>query len=61
MKKYQVFLDLTIGVSIEVDADDERQAATIAKKKVDESPFHYISQASSLVCAEVYDSYEIDD
>lgn len=60
-KKYEVYMDLTITVTIDVHADNEEQAKKIAIEGLDANESYFISKYDSLIEREVTDVHESED
>ena len=61
MKKYEVYMDLTISVTVEVDAENESQAGQLARDKVHNDECYYIRGYDSLLESKVSEVHECED
>ena len=58
MKKYEVYMDLTISVTVEVEAENAEQAERLAMDKVDNDNGYYVRKYDSLLEREVTEVHE---
>lgn len=61
MKKYEVYMDLVISVTVEVEAEDENQARQIAREKVEREEGYYVRQYDSMLSCELTEIHESED
>lgn len=61
MKKYEVYLDLTISVTVEVEAENESQAEQLAMDKVDNDNGYWVRKYDSLLEREVTEVHGCED
>ena len=61
MKKYEVYVDLTISVTVEVEAESEAQAEQLAREKVHNDEGYYIRGYDSLLESKVSEVHECED
>lgn len=60
MKEYRVFIDITISTDIEVKANDEQEARSLALEKYYNHP-HYYETIGGIADVGVVDIYEIEE
>lgn len=61
MKKYEVYMDLTISVTVEVEAENKSQAEQLAMDKVDNDNGYWVRKYDSLLEREVTEVHECED
>ena len=61
MKKYEVYMDLTVSVTVEVEAENESQAEKLAMDKVDNDNGYYVRRFDSLLEREVTEVHECEE
>lgn len=61
MKKYEVYMDLTVTVTVDVHAENEEQAKKMAMAGVDANESYFISKYDSLIKREVTEVNECED
>lgn len=61
MKKYEVYVDLTISVTVEVEAENEDQAGQLARDKVHNDEGYYIRGYDSLLESKVSEVHECEE
>lgn len=59
MKKYKVYIDITIATAIWVDAENEKDAKRFAVEDFYEDPYLYVSDRGSLIDAGVQDVEQV--
>lgn len=60
MKKYEVYMDLTISVTVDVHAENEEQAKKMAKAGVDANESYFISKYDALIERKVTEVHECE-
>ena len=53
-KKFQVLVNITMSNTIEVEAENEEQAETIAKNWLRDYPCHYANEQNGAHCEESF-------
>ena len=60
MKTYEVSIDVTMSVTIDVEAENEECAKLRANHYLADDPYYYIRQNGNLLSHEVYGVNEIE-
>ena len=60
MKTYEVSIDVTMSVTIDVEAENEEQAKLRANHFLTDDPHYYIRKNGNLLSHEVYEVNEIE-
>jgi hypothetical protein len=58
MKRFEVSVDVTMNVAIDVEAENEEEAKKIALHSIAKDPHYYIRQNGNLLDREVYEVSE---
>lgn len=60
MKTYEVSIDVTMSVTIDVEAENEEQAKLRANHYLADDPHYYIRKNGNLLSHEVYEVNEVE-
>lgn len=55
MKNYRVTFDITVGYTMDVEAENEQQARQIAREKMYKEPYYYAHRLSHVVNYDIVD------
>lgn len=58
MKNYRVIFDITVGYTMDVDAENEQQARQIAREKMNNNMYYYAQHPTHAVGADIVDVEE---
>ena len=58
MKNFRVTFDITVGYTMDVEAENEQQANAIAREKMNKDPYYYAKHMSHVVGADIIDTVE---
>lgn len=58
MKNYRVTFDITVGYTMDVEAENDEQARQIAREKMYQEPYYYAHHHSHVVNYDIVDVEE---